>query len=90
MPGQIPEEEKSRRAAYLESVQEIVKKELMDERIGREYEVLVETVKDGLARGHSRNFIDIAAKTDSIVSKNEIRIVKTDGTDKNGLTGRMI
>lgn len=90
MACQIPEAEKSRRSEYLESVQREVKEKLLKERVGRRYEMLAETVKDGIAHGHSRNFIEITAKADGGIEKNDIREVLIEAYDENGLIGRVI
>ena len=52
--------------------------------------MLAETVKDGIAHGHSRNFIEITAKADGGIEKNDIREVLIEAYDENGLIGRVI
>ena len=60
MPHQIPEEEKHRRVAALSAVQNTIRKQILQEQIGSTVPVLFETYKNGIAYGHTPNFIEVA------------------------------
>ena len=60
MPNQIPEEEKHRRVAYLSGIQSTIREQILQEQIGSTVPVLFETYKNGIAYGHTPNFIEVA------------------------------
>jgi len=57
LSGQIPTEEKKRRAAYLLEIARKSSEDFADERVGKEYRVLVERIRNGFAFGYTENFI---------------------------------
>ncbi len=60
MPGQIPEAVKHARVQTLSELQSHIQKELLQAYIGQTEPVLFETYKDGMAYGHTANFIEVA------------------------------
>ncbi|MBR3837537.1 MAG: tRNA (N(6)-L-threonylcarbamoyladenosine(37)-C(2))-methylthiotransferase MtaB [Clostridia bacterium] len=57
LSGQIHGEEKKRRAAYLLEVARKSSEDFADRRVGREYRVLAERIRDGFVFGYTDNFI---------------------------------
>jgi threonylcarbamoyladenosine tRNA methylthiotransferase MtaB len=61
LPGQLPMEEKRRRASVLTAAAEEKAREILDGYTGRKLRVLFETFADGTASGHSDEFIEVRA-----------------------------
>ncbi|MBR2019513.1 MAG: tRNA (N(6)-L-threonylcarbamoyladenosine(37)-C(2))-methylthiotransferase MtaB [Clostridia bacterium] len=59
MEGQIPEAVKHQRVKMLSQEQASIRKRILQEQIGKTVEVLSETYRPELARGHTPNFIEV-------------------------------
>lgn len=88
MEGQIPENIKNDRAAQLAEIQSVIKKQILEEFISINdcYEVLVETQKDCIAIGHTREFFEVNIQLNKQQSLRDYKgnlvnviIKKTDG-----------
>ncbi len=83
MDGQIPEEIKKARLKTLEKIVSKVRAELLaSEIVARpEREVLFETYKNGIAYGHTPEFIEVAVKAPESMNgcMASVRLVSTDG-----------
>ncbi len=66
MKDQVPSDVKKERAARLAGIQADIKKELLDERVrsGAKANVLFETYKGGILKGHSDDFIEFTCASD--------------------------
>jgi threonylcarbamoyladenosine tRNA methylthiotransferase MtaB len=66
MPGQVPEDEKKRRAALLSADCAAVRAEVLRAFVsaGLPCEVLFESYENGLARGHSAGYVEFAVRSD--------------------------
>ena len=86
MPDQIPEPIKAERAAALTSLQQGIRKKILDRQIGREADVLFETYKNGIAYGHTADFIEVAVPSPVALHAqiHRIRIEENDGTQCMG------
>lgn len=60
MPGQIPETIKHQRVQLLTEMQNDIQRKLLQTYIGQTEDVLFETYKNGMAYGHTANFIEVA------------------------------
>ena len=60
MKDQVPEEVKHARVTAMMKLQAEIRKEILEEQIGQTAEVLFETYKNGIAYGHTPNFIEVA------------------------------
>jgi threonylcarbamoyladenosine tRNA methylthiotransferase MtaB len=87
MPDQIPETIKAARAAELARLQGEIRKKLLDRMVGCEVEVLFETFKDGICHGHTANFIEVAASSETALhaQTHRVRIESTDGVHCTGV-----
>ena len=83
MPMQIPEEVKSRRSAELIGLCNRIRDRVLAQEEGKIYRVLFEQGKEGLAVGHTANFIEVAVKTDRHLT-NSILPVRL-GKNKEGI-----
>ncbi len=81
MDGQIPKAIKHERVRRITELQNSIRKQILQEQIGKTAEVLFETCKAGEARGHTPNFIEIVCKTE-LDLQGEIRLVRI--TEANG------
>ncbi len=70
MSGKISEQEKKRRAAKLGAIMLETRKKVLDEYKGKTREILVETVNNGIATGHTDNFIEVCVP---VCEKTEIK-----------------
>ena len=59
MPNQIDEQVKKERVSKLIELSNEMEKEFLDKYIGKEVEVLVETVKDNISSGHTGNYLEV-------------------------------
>ena len=80
MPGQVPENIKTERAAKMAQLTEKMQKEFEEKYIGKTVEVLFE--QDG--KGHTANFIQVHAEGGEGIQK----VVLT-GTNEDGLEGKL-
>ncbi len=85
MDGQLPQEVKYERAARLAAIQAGIKKDILT-RYAEEYReggdgVLFEQMKDGVAVGHSRHYVEVRVKSDEDLSDKvvPVRLTGTDG-----------
>ncbi|MBQ8416199.1 MAG: tRNA (N(6)-L-threonylcarbamoyladenosine(37)-C(2))-methylthiotransferase MtaB [Clostridia bacterium] len=60
MEGQIPEEIKHQRVRELSALQARIRKEILDKEFGKTVNVLFETYRNGIATGHTPNFIEVS------------------------------
>lgn len=83
LPDQVPENIKHERVAKISEVQEKIRLEILQEQTGKAVEVLFETYKDGIAYGHTPDFIEVACPSPCSLTSRllPIRILKTE----NGL-----
>jgi threonylcarbamoyladenosine tRNA methylthiotransferase MtaB len=83
MPNQIPEEVKRRRLHDLEAVVREIRAEILREEIEQNpiTEVLFETYTDGIAYGHTADFLEIAMPSPIPLHAERIpvRLTHTDG-----------
>ena len=83
MSGQISKEEKSRRLHILQDEQKTIRKEILEQEINNSpiKEVLFETYKNGMAIGHTSDFIEVWAKSDRPLHAQlkNVRLLATDG-----------
>lgn len=94
MPDQVPEPQKKERAATLARVSKEIQDELLDSYVAEHKEkdpvyVLCETVKDGVANGHTEHFIECDIRTEG-VSTGEILKVALEGRRGAVLFGKII
>ena len=91
MSGQISKEEKNRRLHVLSNVEAEARRELLESEISacREKEVLFETWKDGVATGHTSDFLQVSVPSVRPLHAclAQVRILSTDG---NVLFGELI
>lgn len=75
MEGQVPEDIKNKRAATLARIQNCVKTEIFNRLLfsQKEYKVLVETQSNGVAFGHTEEFIDTLIELTPEQSKYDIK-----------------
>ena len=83
MKEQIPEEIKKERLHRLEALVAEIRKEILEKEIAESpiKEVLIETVKDGTAVGHTAEFIEVClpASCETCHRNVSVRLQKTDG-----------
>ena len=84
MKNKLSDEEKKRRAAILKDVMLETRKKVVEQYIGTTRSVLVETVKDGIASGHTDNFMEV--KFDTGIQKEQ----KCTGIQKNSVVSVVI
>ena len=82
MDGQVPEEVKRSRLHRLEEIARRAEREILEEavRMGEPTKVLFETYHDGIAHGHTANFLE-ASVASPVPLDGETREVKLTGTD---------
>ena len=66
MPNQVPEQVKKERLYALQEVERICKSEIFEEIVSakNDVEVLFETLENGFACGHTRDFVEVKVKSD--------------------------
>lgn len=85
MKNKIPENEKKRRAAVLKDVMLETRNKILGNYLGTVRPVLVETVSDGVAVGHTDNFIEVHIHLDekcTCIQKNDLVEVVLETPDK--------
>lgn len=87
MSGQIAENVKSERAAKLETKTKEISAEIRNSFIGRVLPVLVERWDNGIARGHTPNYIEISFETDEDLRGNTVSVMST-CLSESGLSGK--
>ena len=91
MPNQVPGEVKRERLHRLEAVAERVRREILEEEIRQHplTEVLFETCKDGMAYGHTDDFLEVAVPSPCPLS-GTLRAVRLTHTDGNLCFGELL
>ena len=83
MSDQIPMEVRRARAAMLSKLEASIRARILEREIKQAplSEVLFEEYKDGYAKGHTANFIEVSAKSDKDVRAEckRVRLTDTDG-----------
>ncbi len=74
MPNQIPEKTKKERAEILRKLADELALEYKKSLIGREYEVLVEEVVDGVAKGYTPNYVMVKFEAGDIAPNEFVKI----------------
>ena len=90
MQGQIPKEQKSQRLHLLQSVEAEIREGLLAKRITEEpvSEVLFETYSDGVATGHTDDFIEVRVPSPAPLHA-ELRRVRLTSADKTFCLGEL-
>ena len=60
MPNQVPEQIKKTRVKQITDLQTEIRREILQDQIGYVLPVLIETVSNGMAFGHTPNFIEVS------------------------------
>ena len=91
MDGQIAPDVKRRRAAELSAIAKQIRRDILEElvRASSTRDVLFETYKNGMAYGHTADFIEVAVPSEYPLHS-ELRSVKLIETDGNICTGILI
>lgn len=91
MPCQVASEIKKARAAQLAQIQAVIKNELLNDFVksGQKANVLFETYKDGVLKGHSDNFIEFVCDSDENL-RGDTRTVVPVSTDGELITGYLM
>ena len=76
LPGQVPEEEKKRRAQQAAAVAEALRKDWLDSWLGETVPVLFEEEKGGLWRGHTPQYMAVQVEARGQDLHNQIRAVR--------------
>ncbi len=83
MPGQLTKEIKSNRLARLSQIESAARLDILHREIRERpiQDVLFETFEDGVAKGHTANFIEVCVKADAPRRSElcRVRLIKTDG-----------
>ena len=74
MPEQLPKAVKTARAKKMIALGDSIRNAFFDTQIGKEYEVLFETKKDGFNIGHTKNYIPVKVESESDL-QNKIQTV---------------
>ena len=75
MPGQLPKAVKTARAKRMIALGDTIRNAFFDTQIGKTYEVLFETKKDGFNIGHTKNYIPVKTESESDL-QNKIQTVR--------------
>lgn len=86
MSGQVEEKIKSERAARLEAKTGKISAEVKRSFLGRELSVLVERWENGIARGHTPNYLEISFRADTDLRGTTVPVTVTSLSDE-GLLG---
>ena len=91
MSGQISKEEKSRRLHTLEAIESEARRQLLEQEIKLRpvKQVLFETYKDGLATGHTADFLEVSVPSPRPLhtALADVRLLSTDG---NTIFGELV
>lgn len=80
MPGQLTLAVKTQRAHEAQCAAEEMKREYLEECVGKTLPVLFETQSDGVFTGHADNYVPVAAEGIGLRGKTEnVRIISVDG-----------
>jgi threonylcarbamoyladenosine tRNA methylthiotransferase MtaB len=82
MSGQIPEEIKHERVKLLSQTAQEIRQEILDGMTGQTVTLLTETYEDGVARGHTDSFVEVAFPTEHFGHAEvvNVRILGNNGT----------
>ena len=89
MPNQVDEKIKEERSRRVIELSNSIEKEYLEKYVGNEIQVLFEEEKNGLWRGHSRNYVVVNVKSDEKL-KNLMANVEITGVSDLELNGRII
>ena len=89
MTGQLPETVKHERVRILSAEQAAVRRAILNDMTGRETEVLFETDAEGIAYGHTPDFVEIRCPTDTPLH-GRILPVRIEGNDGTLCTARLL
>ena len=89
MSGQIPEEVKHARAAKLSALEAEIRRDILDSLTGAQTEVLFETFKNGIASGHTPEFVEIHCKS-PIPLAAQTYSVQIESNDGNVCMGKIL
>ena len=81
MKGQVPEAVKHERVARLSCEAARIRASLLDEMVGRTVSVLFETYENGVARGHTPHFVEVACPASHPLNAITRRVRITGHTD---------
>lgn len=87
MPQSVPKEIRNKRNSYLLAECEKVRKTIFDSFNGKLLSVLVEKIEDGVATGHSEEFIETSFSADETIKVGSIVTIKITSNDSNRLYG---
>lgn len=89
--GQIPKHEKQKRCAYLAKITENSRTAFFAARLGKIYDVLFETQKNGLWHGYTENYIPVAVKNEGTESlRGKILPVRLSALASDGCIGERL
>ena len=91
LAGQVPQPLKKQRAARLAEIQAYIKKAILEDcvRSGKTENVLFETYKNGVLKGHSENFMEFACLCDQNL-RGQTGMVVPVSTDGETVTGYLL
>ena len=89
MSGQIPESIKHERVAALSAEAARIRASILDATVGKEVEVLFEGYANGIAKGHTPNFIEVACPVDTPCQAKTARVL-IERHDGNLCYGRLL
>ncbi|MBQ6020892.1 MAG: tRNA (N(6)-L-threonylcarbamoyladenosine(37)-C(2))-methylthiotransferase MtaB [Clostridia bacterium] len=89
MPEQIEKRVRDERCARLAKVCDGIREELLNDQIGKEYDVLFETPSGGKARGYTPNYMPVAVATDEDL-RGRIRKVRILSANEAGCKAEII
>ena len=89
MPEQVAEAVKHDRVRKITELQSEIRSKILQEQIGKVYPVLLETVRDGYAFGHTPNFIEVTC-TPKKQPNSPIHTVRIIGTNADGCVGELL
>ncbi len=88
MPCQIPSATKSERLQALTELKNKMRQRLIAPYLGRSLPVLFEQWKNGIATGHTDNFLEVSVQTDTDLD-NQIRLVQLEQLDQETILGNL-
>ncbi len=84
MPDQIPSETKKKRAEELSSLAKSIRADILEKKVAQSpcCEVLFETYANGIAKGHTEDFIEVAVESKLPLHSEfrQVRLTHTDGS----------
>ena len=89
MPGQLPKAVKADRAKRMIALGDSLRHAFFDTQIGKTYEVLFETKKDGCHIGHTKNYIPVKTESKSDL-QNKIQTVRITAHDGAYCMGEIV